>query len=114
MGLTRTSPPVTLTPATQTLSNTADTELVAAPGSGISLYVHSIVISNGSPTFTRIDIRESTTVKWSLYLAPNGGGAVITLDRPWKLAANTNLKVQLGTSPASLDVRVSAMYYTGP
>lgn len=103
-----------LTPATITLTATTDTELVAAPGAGVSLYVHSIQVSNGSPTFTRVDVRESTTVKWSMYATPNGGGFVWQPAKPWKLAANTNLKIQLGTAPASSDVRVSCHYETGP
>ncbi len=104
----------TLTPATVTLTATTDTEVVAAPASGISIYVYSIFVANGSPTFTRVDHRESTTVKFSGYAAPNGGGYVLQPAKPWKLAAATNLKVQLGTAPTSGDVRVSVLYRTGP
>lgn len=103
-----------LTPATVTLTTTSDTEVVAAPGAGLSLYIYQIFVSNGSPTFTRVDHREGTTVKFSGYAAPNGGGYVLTPAKPWKLAANTNLKVQLGSTPSSSDVRVSVLYATAP
>lgn len=104
----------TLTPATVTLTATTDTEVVAAPGAGLSLYIYQIFVTNGSPTFTRVDHRESTTVKFSGYAAPNGGGYVLNPAKPWKLAANTNLKVQLGTAPSSSDVRVSVLYTIAP
>lgn len=102
-----------LSVATVTLTTTTDTQVIAAPSSE-ALYIYSIQVSNGSETLMRCDVREGTTVKWSMYLAPNAGGFIWAPKEPWKLAAATALKVQLGTAPASNDVRFSVHYLQAP
>lgn len=71
-----------------------NTELKATPGSGLSLYVTDIIISNGA-TAGNIKLVEDTggtpvDVLEVMYFAINGG-AVISLRTPIKITANKNL-----------------------
>ena len=96
-------------PDTVTLTTTTETALKAAPGAGLSTYVTSLVASNTSATATRLDIKDGSTVRYSFLLAADGGGFVLPLPVPWKLAANAALNVQL--SGAVTDVRVTALCF---
>lgn len=69
-------------------------QLKAAPGSGLSLYITDIIMSNGA-TAGNIKLVEDTTgtpvdIVEVMYFAINGG-AVIPLTVPIKLTANTDL-----------------------
>jgi len=70
-----------------------DTALVSAPGSGLSLYVTDIIISNGA-TAGNVKLVEDTAsaadIVEVMYFAVNGG-AVINLKTPLKLTANKDL-----------------------
>lgn len=71
-----------------------NTALKAAPGSGLSLYITDIIISNGA-TAGNVKLVEDTAgtpadVVEVMYFAINGG-AVIPLRAPIKLTANKNL-----------------------
>ena len=94
---------------TITLSSTGETTLIAALASTFRDLV-MLVISNTSSTAVRVDIRDDTagTIRWSLMVAANGGGAVIKFPVPLTQAAvNTNWTAQL--SAAVTDVRVNAI-----
>lgn len=97
-------------PATLTLTSTTATDIVAAPGVSLQIVVTLLVMSNTSAIGVRCDIRDGTTVKFSVFLAASGGGAVIPISPGWRIASNTALTAQLGA--AVTDVRITAQYYT--
>ena len=88
-----------------------NTELVAAPGAGVSIYLTDLLISNGA-TAGYITIVEDTTsavVKIPrLNLAANGG-ASIQFATPIKFTAAKNLGI---TSSTADDFSVTASYFT--
>ena len=88
-----------------------NTELIAAPGAGVSIYLTDLIVSNGA-TAGYITIVEDTTsavVKIKrLNLAANGG-ASIQLATPIKFTANKNLGI---TSSTADDFSVTASYFT--
>jgi hypothetical protein len=91
-----------------TLTSTTETTLIAAVAAVFNDLV-SIILSNTSATGVRVDIRDATagTVRFSIFLAANGGGAVITPTRSFKqTAVNNNWTAQL--SAAVTDVRIFA------
>jgi hypothetical protein len=76
-----------------------DTQLVAAPASGLSIYVTDIVISNGATAGTVIieeDTASAKTAKFKLYPGINGGCA-LHFNQPIKLTAEKNLGVLSAT-----------------
>jgi len=99
-------------PKTVTLTATTDAALVAAPGASLSTYVTSVSASNTSATASRVDIKDGTTIRHSMFLAASGGGFVQQFNPPWKITANVALNGALGT--AVTDVRVNVHYYTAP
>ncbi|MEE8262730.1 MAG: hypothetical protein V3R83_09740 [Gammaproteobacteria bacterium] len=99
-------------PKTITLSSTTQTDVVAAPGAGQSVYVTGISASNTSSTFARLDLKDGTTVRVSMGLAADGGGFVMEFNPPWKITANTAFTSQL--SATVTDVRVNAHFFTAP
>ena len=91
-----------------------NTELVATPGAGLSLYVTDIIISNGA-TAGNVKLVESTAsspvdILEVMYFAINGG-CVINLQTPLKLTANKNLGY---TSVACTTHSVTVAGYTAP
>ena len=99
--------PLPDSPDTVTLTSTTATDLKAAPGSGKFHHIISLTASNHSSTAVRLDVRDGTTVKYSHFLAADGGGYVMDFEGfGWKLADNAALTVQLGA--AVTDVRITA------
>lgn len=92
-----------------TLTDTNNTEIIAAQGAGSRLYISSIAITNTSSTAVRVDIKDGTTVKLSFYVAAAGGGASHSMPTPLRLTANTALNAAMSASVT--DVRVSAQGY---
>ena len=99
-------------PKTTTLTGTGDVALVVAPGAGQSIYVTHITGSNTSSTGVRLDFKDGTTSRKEMFLAADGGGAVIPFDPPWKITANTAFNGAL--SAAVTDVRVGTHYFVAP
>lgn len=94
------------THAKVTLSNTTETTLLAAAGSGVFLDVTKLLITNTSSTAVRVDLRDATggTVQLEVAIAANGG-AVIDFAVPLRqTTANNAWTAQL--SAAVSDVRV--------
>ncbi len=91
-----------------TLTNTTETTLIAQAASTF----HDLLflsLSNESATEVRVDIRDDTggTVRFSIDLAPDGGGAIIKFPVPLTASAtNDNWTAQLSAS-------VSTVYITG-
>lgn len=99
-----------ITHNTITLSSTTETTLIGTGGAGVFRDLVLLVLSNTSSTAVRVDIRDSTagTIRWSVMLAADGGGAVIKFPVPLTQAtANNNWTAQL--SGAVTDVRVNAV-----
>lgn len=102
-------------PATLTITaSTTDTQVITAPGAGLSIWVVSIQAGNTSGTYTRLDLKEGSggTVKKTMPLAASGGGYTATLGVPWKLAANTALYA--ASSVSVTDVRINIDYFIAP
>lgn len=97
-----------ITQNTITLTTTTETTLIAAVAAVFN-DLCSLILTNTSATGVRVDIRDATagTVRFSVFLAANGGGAVINPTRPYKqTAVNNNWTAQL--SAAVTDVRIFA------
>lgn len=94
-----------------TLSSGTETTLISAGAAGVFRDLLLVTLSNTSSTAVRVDIRDSTggTIRYSMFLAADGGGAVIPFPAPFKqAAAANNWTAQL--SSAVTDVRVMAQY----
>jgi len=91
------------------LTSTTETTLIAAGGAGVFHDLVFLSLSNESATEVRIDIRDDTTgtIRYSIDLAPDGGGAIIKFPVPLTASAvNDNWTAQLSAA-------VSTVYITG-
>ena len=92
-------------------TGTSDTEVIAAQGAGVRIYVTKLVISNSSSTDTEVDIKSGSTIRMTVP-APNKGGAVLDLgDTPLKLAVNEALN--FASVAGVTTMKVSAVGYKG-
>lgn len=88
-------------PKTVSLSSSATTALIAAPGAALHAYVTQMLVTNGSPTLTQLQIYEASATGSPViapYLAASGGGYVVNFDPPWEVSANTALNARLKPS----------------
>jgi hypothetical protein len=84
-----------------------DTTVHAAPGSGLSLYVGTIVFSSGAGTAINMFLEEgASTVMGPYYLeAVAGRGMAVQFNPPRKITANTALTLTTSASIAhSVDI----------
>lgn len=91
---------------------TADTEVIAAPGSGLRLYITTLIVTNTHASQgTKVQIKSGTTATGypRIQASSGGGGAALTLPTPLRLGANEALQFANATSGA--DVDVSAIGY---
>jgi hypothetical protein len=79
-----------------------DASVHAAPGSGLSLYVGTIVFSSGAATAINMFLEEgASTVMGPYYLeATAGRGMVVQFNPPRKITANTALTITTSASIA--------------
>lgn len=98
-------------PATANPTGTGNTEVVAAPTSGNSIHVTSLVVGNAGSALVRVDIKDGTTTRLAQPLAANGGGFVWYFSPPWKLANAAALNAALS---ATGDVRVNCQFFVSP
>jgi hypothetical protein len=94
-----------------TLTSTTETTLIAAAASTFHDLVW-IFLSNSSATLVRVDLRDSTggTVRLSVNLAADGGGAQIALPVQLKQAtANNNWTAQLSGAVSSVYISAIAV-----
>lgn len=91
-----------------TLTTTSDTDVVAAPGSNLTLLIRIVKSYNTSATLTRVDLKDGTTAFAYLAGAASGGGEVYKPAGRKFLTENTAFKAAL--SVAVTDVRISAEY----
>lgn len=94
------------------LTTTTETTLIAAGGAGVFRDLVFISLSNSSGTGVRVDIRDSTggTVRWSLFLDDDGGGAIVKFPVPLTQAtANNNWTAQLSGAVSSVYITAEAI-----
>jgi hypothetical protein len=98
-------------------SATANVQMVAAPGAGLSLYVTDMEGSNAGATaallsfFAGANAATTGTASYARFLAASGGGFVTNLRVPWKLPVNTALSYRLSAATA---IHTTVNYYTAP
>lgn len=89
-----------------------DTEVVATPGAGLSLYITDIILSTDTAGSIKLveDTASAVDVVELMYFAANGG-AMLPLRTPIKLTANKNLGI---TSTISGNHSITVTYYIAP
>jgi len=102
--------PELLVDGTGSATNTSDTAVIAAQGSGVRIYVTTITVSNSSATATEVVIKSGSTARMTIP-APATGGAVITLPSPLRLGDNEALNFASAASVTTM--KVSAAGYKG-
>ena len=98
--------------ANDTLTATTDTQIVAAPGAGVSVYITHLVVQNITTTATTVNVKHGTTTVLSFLLQTQGASQVIAFPqrRDFKLTANTALNLQATTANS---ITYSVGYFTG-
>lgn len=87
--------------------------LVAAPGTGLSLYITDVSVSNAGATLCTVSLLPTAgTSVLDITAAASGGGGSMNFQTPVKLAAATGLSVT--TSAASTTVYVTVTGYISP
>lgn len=92
-------------------SSTSETTILTQAAS-VFHDVTRIILSNSSSTLCRVDIRDDTggTIRLSIALAANGGGAVLSFDPPLTASAvNDNWTAQCSASVDSVYITVLAV-----
>jgi hypothetical protein len=101
---------------TSAITDTSTTQVLAAPGASLHLYVTHILVQNSDATVgTWVILEEETsgTNLYSVYAPALGGGASLTLPVPLRVpTANKGLYAICETTSA--EVRVSATGYKAP
>jgi hypothetical protein len=95
-----------LYPGTGWCANTTQTgavttgQIVAAPGTGLCLYITDILVTNDSTAAITFNLIEGTTTSLTgAQKIPTSGGFILNLRKPIRLAANTKLSyTTTGTS----------------
>lgn len=97
-------------PIAVTVTTTAATQLIAAPGAGLSIYVTDLYLTN-SGTDTVVSFREGAagTIRISLFTGKTAANGTMPLNIPWKLPANTALAATM--TVASVSVFVNVQYF---
>lgn len=94
------------------ITNTSDTSVIAAQGSGVRTYITQITAFNSHATVaTRVNIKDGATTIYSCYLAAAGGQVSITLPVPLRGTANTAVNAACVTTGSNVVVSISG--YTG-
>ena len=91
--------------------NTNETTIIAQLASTFRDLTH-LTLSNEDTVDVRVDIRDDTggTVVFSVFLAANGGGAVMDFSTPWKQTAiNDNWTAQLSTGTGPVYVMIQTV-----
>lgn len=86
-------------------ASTAFASGLAAPGSGIRLWITNVDIANSSASFCTVDLRDGSagSVLWTLPV-PASGGVVKRFDPPLKLTANTALAFDASAATSTLSI----------
>jgi hypothetical protein len=89
-------------------ASTAFASGLAAPGSGVRLYIKNVDICNSSASFCTVDLRDGSggSVLWTLPV-PATGGVVKSFNPPLRLSANTALAFDASAATTTLTVSVN-------
>lgn len=88
---------------TASATDTSNTQVIAAQGAGIRIYVTTLIVYNASATDTYVNIKDGTTTKL-VVPAPKNSGAVVPLPVPLRLTGNTALNFACGASVTTMHV----------
>ena len=95
------------TPADAILTNTTETEVIAAQGVNSHIYIHKIILSNQDSTDTFVDFNDSTTTRLRKLANPAGLGATYSFnERPVRLDSNEPLNAQQSASVNPCNITV--------
>jgi hypothetical protein len=100
------------------VATATSTTLVLAPGTGLSVHVTDVSVSNSGATLSVVTVGPSGLTQASaaqgldVVAAATGGGGTINLQTPFKLAANTALVAV--TSAASTSIYINVSGYVAP
>lgn len=90
------------------MTGTADTQVIAAQGAGIRIYLtHFVVFNNAGSVATQVNIKDGATTIYSVYVSAAGGQISITLPVPLRLTANTALNAACVTTASNTIVSAS-------
>lgn len=81
-------------PKTVTLTDNSQQNVQAAPGAGKAIKVVGFEADNDQASKTVLSIKEGSTVKFTMVLAPYTGGPLALPDEGWILPEDTALTVQ--------------------
>lgn len=89
-------------------ASTAFASGLAAPGSGVRLWIKNVTICNSSASFCTVDLRDGSggSVLWTLPV-PATGGVTHNFDPPLKLTANTALAFDASAATTTLTISVN-------
>jgi len=93
---------------TAAITDTTNTQVLAAAGAGVRNYVTTILVTNSHATVgTLVKINDGSTEIFSGYAAAAGGGFAISLVSPLRGTANTAINAQCGTTGANVYVSIT-------
>lgn len=108
-------PANTLKGSTAKIEDTTATEIIAAQGESVKIYLTTIIVTNSDATVGTLvkiqDDADTPVVLCQGYAAPAGGGFVATFPVPPSTTANKALDAVCGTTSA--EVYVTAVGYKG-
>lgn len=85
------------------VTTTASTEMIAAKGASNRIYITALLVTNSHATVgTLVNILSGSTVIWSGYAAPAGGGYAISFPIPLRCGANEAVNLQCGTNGSNV------------
>lgn len=91
--------------ATSAITDTSDTQVIAAAGAGVRNYVTQILVTNSHATVgTVVEIKDGSTVLYRGYAAEDGGGFAVTLPTPLRGTANTAINAACLTTGSNVYV----------
>jgi hypothetical protein len=100
------------TPNSTNVTADGNTELIATPGGGLSLYIKKGSVHNAAPTAKTVQLKDGAAgaVVWQAELASSGGGSLFNFgDVGWKLTAATALNANLSGS-GDVDFNITEYY----
>jgi hypothetical protein len=100
------------TPNSTNVTADGNTELIATPGGGLSLYIKKGSVHNAAPTAKTVQLKDGAAgaVVWQAELASTGGGSLFDFgDVGWKLTAATALNANL-SGTGDVDFNITEYY----
>lgn len=88
------------------ITDGSSTSVIAAAGSGVKVYITSVIIANTSATAVTVDIRDGSagTVKATFPVPANTAGVVMSLPVPLAFSANTAVCADPSASASTITV----------